>query len=78
MPYFVFIWTDEIIAHLAENDIGPEDFEDIVQHPEATAISRSSGRPIAFGRVADGRFIACVFELIDEVTVIPFTAYELS
>ncbi len=30
MPYFDFLWTEEIIAHLAEHDISPDDFEHVV------------------------------------------------
>jgi hypothetical protein len=33
MPYFEFLWTDEIIAHLAENGHGREDFEEVVANP---------------------------------------------
>jgi len=31
---------------------------------------------IAFGRDDEGRYLACVYEQIDETTVIPVTAYE--
>jgi hypothetical protein len=27
MPYFEFLWTDEIIDHLAEHGIGTKEFE---------------------------------------------------
>ena len=30
MPHYFFIWTSEIIEHLAEHDVSPEDFEDIL------------------------------------------------
>ena len=33
MPYFDFFWTDDIIAHIAEHDITPRDFEWVVMHP---------------------------------------------
>ena len=65
------------MEHLAEHDVTPEEFEAIVAAPEDTDVSRSSGRPIAFGWADDGRYLACVYELIDDTTVIPYTAYEI-
>lgn len=39
--------------------------------------SRSSDRPIRFGYTKDGRYVAVVFEWIDDVTIFPVTAYEI-
>jgi hypothetical protein len=33
MPYYEFVWTDEIIAHLGEHGVSPEDFEAVVSEP---------------------------------------------
>jgi hypothetical protein len=44
VPWYQFIWTDEIIEHLAEHDITPEDFEAVVSDPYERLISRSSGK----------------------------------
>ena len=33
MPYYEFVWTDEIIEHLAEHGVGPKDFEAAVMNP---------------------------------------------
>lgn len=49
MPFYFFIWTPEIIEHLAEHDVTPDEFEEVVSHPEVEGISRSSGNPVAFG-----------------------------
>lgn len=46
-------------------------------NPVADAVSRSSGRPIAFGFTSDGRYIAVVYEEIDDCTLYPVTAYEM-
>lgn len=78
MPYCEFVWTDEIIEHLGEHGISPEDFEDVVFAPVSTGKSRSSGLPAAFGFTADGRYFIAVYELLDETTVLPVTAYEVS
>ena len=80
MPYFDFIWetTDAgNVAHIAEHGLSPEDIEPIVLNPDRLGVSRSSGRPIAFGFTEDGREIAVVYEQIDECTVYPITAFEV-
>jgi hypothetical protein len=77
MPYYFFVWNDEVIAHLAEHGVTPEEFEEIVCNPLSEDVSRSSGRPVAFGLTDDERRIMCVYELIDASTVLPITAYEV-
>ncbi len=78
MPYYEFIWNDEIVDHLAEHDVSPEQFEDVVSHPESTDISYSTGAPCAFGETDDGRHVICIYDLeADGITVIPRTAYEV-
>jgi len=49
MPYFDFLWTDDLIEHLAEHDITTKDFERVVMNPVDTDKSASSGNPAAFG-----------------------------
>ncbi|MFV1968815.1 MAG: hypothetical protein ACC628_25640 [Pirellulaceae bacterium] len=80
MPYFNFIWetTDNgNVAHIAEHGFSPEDIEPIVLNPDRLSVSRSSGRPIAFGFTGDGREVAVVYEQIDECTVYPITVFEI-
>jgi hypothetical protein len=77
MPYFDFIWTEEIVEHLAEHDVSPEDFEEVVMNPERTGKSRSSGDPAAWGYTEDGRYIIAIYRKIDFVTIVPVTAYEV-
>jgi hypothetical protein len=77
MPHYFFVWTSEIIEHLAEHDVSPEDFEDIVSNPESEDVSRSTGNPLAFGFTADDRYLCCVFKRLDEDTIEPVTAYEV-
>jgi hypothetical protein len=78
MPYFFFTWTPEIIEHLAEHDVTPEEFEEVVSNPEYNDVSRSTGNPIAFGNTSEGRFLCCVYMRIDEDTIEPVTAYEVA
>ncbi len=77
MPYFDFFWTDEIIEHLAEHGVAPEDFERVVKRPVDVRKSRSSELPAAFGYTEDGRYIIAIYDFIDDVTVLPVTAYEV-
>lgn len=55
MPYFDFEWTDEIIEHLDEHGVSPEDFEEVVSAPEEIGESRTTGRPCCWGETTDGR-----------------------
>jgi hypothetical protein len=77
MPYYFFIWTAEVIEHLAEHDVTPEEFEEVVSRPDFEDVSRSSGNPVAFGHTADGRYLCCVFRRLDDDTIEPVTAYEI-
>ena len=76
MPYYLFLWNDVIVEHLSEHGVSQDEFEAVVCDPESVDTSRSSGRQIAFGEI-DGRFLACVYEMIDDSTVLPITAYEV-
>lgn len=77
MAYFLFLWNEVNEQHLSEHGVNVAEFEAIVCNAEFVDESRSSGRLIAFGEV-EGRFLACVYEMLDEVTVLPVTAYEVS
>jgi hypothetical protein len=77
MPYYFFAWNDQLVEHLAEHDITPEDFEKVVSDPTAVGQSRSSGAPAAFGYTDDGRYIIAVYDFLDAMTILPVTAYEV-
>jgi uncharacterized DUF497 family protein len=77
LPFYLFLWNDEIEQHLARNGVTPEEFEEVVCDPDEVDPSRTSGRPIAFGQTSTGNYLACVYELLDETTVLPVTAYEV-
>ena len=77
MPYYEFVWTDEIMGHLAEHGVSPDDFELVVSNPDSRDISRSTRRLCCFGEASDGRYLYCVYEMLDDVTIIPVTAYEV-
>jgi hypothetical protein len=77
MPFYFYLWTEEIIAHIAEHDITPEDFERVVGRPMRVDSSHSSGSPAAFGYTEDGRFIIAVYDFLADMTILPVTAYEV-
>ena len=77
MPFYLFYWTDENLEHVEEHGITQEEFEEVVCDPDETDTSRTSGRPMALGETSTGKYIACIYELLDETTVYPVTAFEL-
>src|SRR5438132_2770352 len=66
-------------AHVAEHGLTPEEVEAALFDEHTTFdVSESSGRPIAFGDMGTGRFIAVVFEalnLADPLIIRPIAAY---
>jgi hypothetical protein len=76
MPFYLFLWNDLIEQHLHENDVTAEEFESVVCNPQSVDKSNSSDRRIAFGTV-NGRFLACIYDMLDDATVLPVTAYEV-
>jgi uncharacterized DUF497 family protein len=77
MPVYRFFWYDENTEHVEEHDVSIDDFEAIVCDPLDTETSRSSDRLVSFGYAEDGRKLVCVYEMIDETTILPVTAYEV-
>ena len=76
MPWYDFQWTDDTIEHIGEHGLTIEDAEWVIENFEDEDVSRSSGRPMRFAFLPDGRYVAVVFEWIDNVTVYVVTAYE--
>jgi uncharacterized DUF497 family protein len=66
------------VQHIVEHGITVEEVEDVLYDAEEVFASHSSGRPITFGEASTGKYIAVVFDVIDEdpLTVYPVTAYE--
>lgn len=63
--------------NILQHDLTQDDVEDVLLAPFRHRISRSSGRSIAFGLTATGRYIVVVYDKIDEYTVYPVTAYDV-
>lgn len=77
MAYLEFVWNDAIVEHIGEHGISQDDFEHVVLHPRSKGYSRSSGLPAAWGYTPDERYIIAVYEELDEMTILPVTAYEV-
>ena len=81
----IVIWDldddlDGNVVHIAEHDLTKDDVLDALNDPNMkTDVSRSSGHAISFGETSDGRYIAVVWELVEEdpLTIYPRTAYEV-
>lgn len=68
---------DGNVTHIAEHGLITDDVEHALEHPIGESVSDSSGRPAVYGLALDGRLIYVIYELVDEVTVYPITAYEV-
>jgi len=81
MPWFDVVWDESLphgnVAHLAEHGVSTQEAEEVLMDPIAREKSRNSSRWIAFGRTSEGRELAVVYEMIDPITVLPVTAFDL-
>lgn len=57
MDFLAFVWTDDIVEHLAEHGISQDDFEHVICNPVSKGLSRSTKLPVAWGYTPDGRYI---------------------
>ncbi len=66
------------VRHIADHDVTPDEVEEVLNDRHSrTAYSESSGRPITFGWTSEGRYLAVVWELVEEepLRAYPITAY---
>ena len=77
MAFYFFVWTPDIIEHLAEHDVTPDEFEEVVSNPEHEDVSRSTGNLLAFGTGSTGRYLCCVFKRLEDDMIEPVTAYDV-
>ncbi len=72
MPNAEFVWdleddSDGNVQHIAGHGITVEEAEEVVRASyEAAVASGSSGRPTVFGWTITGKYLAVVFEIIDD------------
>lgn len=80
MPWIEVIWITGPggnVEHVARHGVSVREVEQVLRNPLDVDVSESSGRPIAFGRTSKGRFLAVVYEQVDEITVYPITAFDV-
>ena len=65
------------VQHIARHEIEKDDVAHVYDNPVGFETSKSSGRPMVFGYMIDDRYIAVIYEQIDEETVYPVTAFEV-
>jgi uncharacterized DUF497 family protein len=65
------------VRHCSEHGVTKEEFEEALQNATDEDVSRSSGRPVAFGDTHAGRHLMLVYEEIDADTIYPITAYDV-
>jgi hypothetical protein len=61
----------------AEHGITQDEFEEVVMNPDRETKSRSSGLPAVYGYTSTGKFIFCVYQIINSIQVLPVAAYEV-
>ena len=84
MDDVIVIWDlpddpDGNVQHIAEHGISVDEVEDVLRDRDSTdTISKSSGQPITFGYTSAGRYLAVVWEHVDDdpLTIYPITAYD--
>jgi uncharacterized DUF497 family protein len=79
MRHSSIIWDEDDdprghVQHVAEHDLTVEDVQEVLSTPVSEGHGDSTGFPVAWGHVPDGRFIIVVFEEIDEDTIRVVTA----
>jgi uncharacterized DUF497 family protein len=82
MDFFRVLWDleddpDGNLQHIFEHGVTADEVEQVLRTAVIGRVSRSSGRPLAFGYTDQGRLLAVVFEWIDEDTICPVTAYDV-
>lgn len=82
MGYVRIIWDDVEnpdgnVQHIAEHGLTIEDVEHVIQNATDECRSRTTGRPCCFGYTFGGDYIIVVYELVDDETIYPVTAFEV-
>jgi uncharacterized DUF497 family protein len=65
------------VQHIGEHGMEKDDVAHVFDNPIGFDTSDSSNRPIVFGYTTDDRYIAVIYEEVNEDTVYPVTAFEV-
>ena len=82
MGFLSVLWDldddpDGNVQHCADHGVTQEEVEQVLDDPDETGVSNSSGYPAAFGYTAGGRHLIVVYEEVDPDTAYPITAYDV-
>lgn len=80
MTWTSVIWDDSEggnVEHIAEHGLTIDDVEHVLTTFDGIDLSHTSGSTIVFGWIGNKR-IAVVVEEIDDETIFPVTAYEVT
>ena len=82
MAFIQFIWDapddpEGNVQHIAEHGLTVNEVEFVLDNSTSDSTSQSSGRPCCFGFTPAGEHIIVIYELIDEDTVYPVTAFHV-
>jgi hypothetical protein len=84
MAAFQIIWDleddpDGNVQHIGEHVVTPEEVEEVLFNSLGnTVVSRTSSNQVTFGYTDAGRYLAVVWEHVDDdpLTIMPVTAYD--
>lgn len=66
------------VEHVEEHDLTTDEVDYVLDNYDSRGFSQSSGRPCVFGYTLDNRYTIVVYEEIDDSSIIPITAYEIT
>ena len=72
-----FVRDEANEEHVAQHGVSRDEFEEVVLNPEWTGKSRRTGDPVARGWTSTGKYLLCVYEMLNDVQVYPITAFEI-
>lgn len=70
MAFYWYVWTPRAEHKIAQHGITRDEFEQVVENAERVELSRTSD-------TGTRRRLCCVFDMADDVTVVPLTAYDV-
>jgi uncharacterized DUF497 family protein len=82
MDYLRILWDgpddpEGNVQHIAEHGLSIDEVEEVLVSPSSEGLSKSTGRPVAWGYTQEGLYLIVVYEQVDEETIRVVTAYEV-
>ena len=82
MDYLRILWDDPDdpegnVQHIGEHGLSIDEVEEVLANPASEGLSKSTGRPVAWGYTQEGLYLIVVYEQVDEESIRVVTAYEV-